>query len=273
MKLFRPIYKNLLNEPVLTVVVMPILIFGLYSIYNLITNFQWTNLFLFFIGYFIVYVLGVTIGYHRYFSHKSFKLSKWKERVVLWSGVMSGQGSPIFWSLIHRGYHHRKVDTEDDPHSPIHGFFTSILLWVFRLDGTALNARSVLDLTKNKELMWIHNNYSKIWVTYNLFLLLISFELFLYFSILPCFVTLMSYGFTNYFNHMSVFGYKNFPTNDSSYNNPCLFPLILGECWHNNHHGRPGASHFGHGASGKWYEFDPSGRIISWIRDDKPVST
>jgi stearoyl-CoA desaturase (delta-9 desaturase) len=268
MKMFRPIYKNLLEVPILLGVVIPILTIGSYALYEMITNFQWSHLLLTTVGYFVFMIMGITIGYHRYFCHKSFVLTNpWKERFILWAGVLAGQGSPIFWTVIHRGYHHRKPDSEDDPHSPIHGALNSFILWMFKLDGSKVNPRYAVDLMRNKEIVFIHENYVKIWLAFNITLLLISPTLFLYFSILPCFITLMSYNLTNCLNHVKTWSYKNFPTNDQSYNVPWLFPLVLGECWHNNHHGRPGASHFGTGASGKWWEFDPAGTIISVYRD------
>jgi stearoyl-CoA desaturase (delta-9 desaturase) len=101
----------------------------------------------------------------------------------------------------------------------------------------------------------------------NFILLLISWEFFLYFSMLGSFVTLVTYNLTNSLNHYKKLGYTNFPTRDNSTNVPWLFPLVLGECWHNNHHARPGSSHFGSVVSGKWWEFDPSGTFIKIFQD------
>lgn len=273
MKMFRSIYNNLIEVPVLTGTVIPILAFGSYAAYSFLTNFTLYNLMLVLSGYFIFMILGITMGYHRYFCHKSFILnSKWKERILLWSGALAGQGSPIFWVTIHRGYHHRHPDTDNDPHSPIHGFWNSFILWMFRLDGGTVNPKYAVDLFRNEEIVYIHKNYVKIFLTFNAILFLINTALFFYFSMLPCLITLLSYNITNSVNHMKGLGYKNFPTKDNSHNVPLLFPLVLGECWHNNHHGRPGASHFGSGASGKWWEFDPAGFLIKLYRDGEPTN-
>jgi stearoyl-CoA desaturase (delta-9 desaturase) len=271
MKMFRSIYNNLIEVPVLTGTVIPILAIGSYAAFNLILNFELYNLMLVVLGYFVFMILGITVGYHRYFCHKSFILkSKWKERILLWAGALAGQGSPIFWVTIHRGYHHRHPDTDNDPHSPVHGFWNSFILWMFKLDGSTVNPKYAVDLFRNDEILYVHKNYVKIFLTFNAILFLISPRLFLYFSMLPCLITLLSYNITNSLNHMEGLGYKNFPTKDNSHNVPWLFPLVLGECWHNNHHGRPGASHFGTGASGNWWEFDPAGFIIKLYRDGKP---
>ena len=267
--MFKPIYKNLISLPNnLIGVVIPMFIFGIYGLFTMITQFEWINLIYFLSGYFVFMIMGITIGYHRYFCHKSFVItSNWKKQVLLWSGALAGQGSPIFWTLVHRGYHHRHPDTEKDPHSPIHGFWHSFIWWMFRIDGSALSVRYAADLLKDKHIVFLHDNYIKIFWGFNILLMLVSFKFFLFFSMLPCLITLMSYNITNTFNHRNTMGYRNFETKDFSHNVPILFPLVLGECWHNNHHGRPGASHFGSGASGNWWEFDPAGTVIKWFRD------
>ena len=270
-KMFKPIYKNLISVPVLLGSITPMILIGLYSTYLFFENFQLINLAYFISGYIIFNVFGITLGYHRYFGHKSFLLtSKWKERFLLWAGAMAGQGSPILWVAIHRGYHHRHPDTVNDPHSPIHGFWHSFILWMYRIDGSKINPKYAVDLIKNKEIVFIHNNYVKLYAFFNLILFLIDVKLFLFFSMMPAVITLITYNITNSVFHMKTLGYQNFNTNDKSQNVPLLFLLVLGECWHNNHHGRPGASHFGTGASGKWWEFDPAGSIIKIYKDGDP---
>ena len=74
--------------------------------------------------------IGICLGYHRYLSHRSFKLTKPAEFFVLLCGVLSGQGSPITWSATHR-VHHQRSDRAGDPHSPVDGGWWSHLLWLF----------------------------------------------------------------------------------------------------------------------------------------------
>jgi stearoyl-CoA desaturase (delta-9 desaturase) len=269
MKMFRPIYKNLIEVPILLGVVVPMIIIGSYAGYTLVTDFQWSNFFLTLVGYFVFMIMGITVGYHRYFCHNSFVLNnKWKRRFLLFAGSMAGQGSPIFWTIVHRGYHHRAPDTETDPHSPIHGMWNSFILWMFKLDGSQLKPKYAVDLIRDKEIVFVHDHYVKLFLSFNLILFLISPSIFLYFSMLPCLITLFSYNLTNCLNHMEKLGYTNFATKDASQNVPFLFPLVLGECWHNNHHGKPRSSHFGSGASGKWWELDPAGDIIKLYKDE-----
>lgn len=261
--MFLPILKNLKTNLSLITVTLPIMILGIYGLVNLIIDFTFTKLLFALFGYFVITVVGVTAGLHRYFSHKSYRISEWKENILLYAAVLSGQGSPIWWAALHRGYHHRKSDTVNDPHSPIHGFWHSTVLWIFRIDTEAVSFRSVVDLLRKPNVVWFSTYYRSIFLLSNLLFLLIGWEFFIFFSMLPCFLALFTYNITNSVTHLKQFGYKNFETKDNSVNVPFLWPLVLGECWHNNHHARPGDSYFGK----KWWEFDPSGLFIKLFKD------
>jgi len=264
-QLFNPILKNLVTVPNLTVITIPMIVLGTYGLYDIFTNFEYIKLIYLMLGYFYVNVIGVTAGLHRYFSHKSFKVGKWRERLMLSAAVLSGQGSPVWWVALHRGYHHSGSDTLKDPHSPIYGFWHSILLWMFRIKPDAISFRYAVDMLRNKEVVWVSTHYTKLWVLFNLVLVLISFKFWLFFAITASFITLVTYNLTNCLNHIPSLGYTNYETRDNSMNVPWIWPLVLGECWHNNHHGRAGNCHF----KQKWWEFDPSGFFINHFFKDK----
>jgi stearoyl-CoA desaturase (delta-9 desaturase) len=232
-----------------------------------ITDFSYDKLVFFIIGYIFFNIMGVTAGLHRYFCHKSFKINKWKERLLLLAATTAGQGQPIFWVALHRGYHHRFADMPEDPHSPVHGFWHSVFLWKFRLKPDAISLKPAFELIRNKDVMFFSKHYRSIFLLFHGLILLISFDLFLYFSMLSIFITLITYNLTNSLNHIRSLGYANFKTKDNSTNVPWLWPIVLGECWHNNHHGRPGSSHFGSKVSGKWWEIDPAGFFIELYKD------
>jgi stearoyl-CoA desaturase (delta-9 desaturase) len=80
---------------------------------------------------------------------------------------------------------------------------------------------------------------------------------------LPTFITIFTYNITNSANHTSFLGYTNFQTRDNSVNAPWLWPFVLGECWHNNHHARAGNYSF----KQKWWEFDPAGAFIKIFKN------
>lgn len=260
--MFNPILKNLKENHSLIIITLPMIAMGLFAGYSLAISFSWDKLLLVCLGYFFINIIGVTAGLHRYFSHKSFKASRGKEILMLYASTLSGQGSPVWWVALHRGYHHRKSDTLMDPHSPIHGFWHSIFLWIFRIKVDSISFRYAVDAMRNKDVMWFSTHYTKIWLISNILFGLISIEFMLFFSMLPAFITLITYNLTNSINHMG-FGYSNFNTRDNSKNVIWIWPLVLGECWHNNHHGRPGNYHFGI----KWWEFDPSGLFIRVFKD------
>jgi fatty-acid desaturase len=179
---------------------------------------------------------------------------------------LAGQGSPIFWTAIHRNLHHKHSDEEKDPHAPNKGFFTSWFLWLWKVEEKDINYKQIVDLLKVKEYQFIHKYYMELYWIINLIIALISFEFWVWFVIVPSFITFHTYGATNYVNHIKWLGYKNYDTKDNSVNVPLIFPLVLGECWHNNHHGDVKAHHFGRV---RWWEFDPSGLVIDLIRKRK----
>jgi stearoyl-CoA desaturase (Delta-9 desaturase) len=88
----------------------------------------------FFISY-MVAVPGITLGYHRLLTHKSFSSPKWFEYLIAFIGVLSVQGDPIEWCSAHR-YHHAHCDDVADPHSPYDGFFWSHMGWMLDSKGT-----------------------------------------------------------------------------------------------------------------------------------------
>jgi stearoyl-CoA desaturase (delta-9 desaturase) len=79
------------------------------------------------------------------------------------------------------------------------------------------------------------------------------------------FVTLHCFLVQTCFTHVSKLGYQNYQTKDNSINSPWLFPIILGEAWHNNHHGDARNPNLG---GRHWWELDPTFWIIQLIRND-----
>ncbi len=69
-------------------------------------------------AWFLVGGIGISLGFHRYFSHRSFETYKWFENTMLFLGSMTGGGTPLSWVGIHR-LHHKHSDTKDDPHGPV----------------------------------------------------------------------------------------------------------------------------------------------------------
>lgn len=204
--------------------------------------------------YFLTGCLGISITFHRYLSHKSWKAPKWWIYVGSLLGFWGIVGSPIAWANNHIA-HHRYVDTEKDPHSP-----KWMPWWKVQWFSMLTSFQSFRFAVKNINpfQIFLHKYYFLLH-----FLILISLffagglYLVMVVYLVPSAILWNIASLINTVNH-SKFGYRNFETKDSSVNNILTGFLAWGEGWHNNHHARPGNSSFGFLKS----EFDISYHII-----------
>lgn len=261
--------KNTFHFPNLWGSIIPMQIAGIYALYSIIIGnaptWWWATSIL---GYVCLAMLGISAGYHRLFSHAGFKVSPITKRILLWFGIIAGQGSPIYWIGIHRGYHHRYADTDKDAHSPKHGFWHSYILWMFKMRTMTL--RPVVDLLRDPDIVFAHRYY--IWILWctHIVVALVSLDLWLYLLAFPMFITLHSFLLQTSVTHLPWAGYRNYKVKDDSVNVPWLFPIVLGEAWHNNHHGSGRNPNYGHK---HWWELDPTFWLIQLIRTDAKSST
>ena len=219
---------------------------------------SWTYTIVAIITFYCYSIFGVSMMLHRYYSHKSFKLHP----VVKWFftifAVLAGRGSPIGWVYIHR-LHHATSDTEKDPHSPHFDTFKFVGFRPVYDDTKPINYFIVKEL-----LTPAHINIDKYYLLFILsFLFLLSmidYNLIFYAWAVPVFVVSVTQTMFNYFAHTK--GYRNFETSDCSTNNVYLWPFILGDAWHNNHHAN--AQKFS--TKVLKYEYDPISVFINLIR-------
>ncbi len=230
-------------------------------------------------------VFGLTGFYHRYFSHRAFKTSRWFQFVGAVLGSASVQRGPLWWAAHHRSHHH-EADTARDPHSPVqHGFFWSHMAWFMTSKHFGTNERLVRDWSKYPELRFL-NRYE---IVVPLCFALALFGLGEGMGILaPSLGTsgwqVLVWGFflsTVALHHLTFsvnsfahrFGTRTFPTKDESRNNFVLALLTFGEGWHNNHHHYPTSARQGF----RWWQIDITYYLLvllSWIGlvwDLKPV--
>jgi len=244
--------------------IIPVQVIGFYAIYLLFSgqapNWWWIT---FIVGYICIMMLGICAGYHRLFSHRGYQTSPLMKKLILWFATLSGQGSPIFWCAIHRGYHHRYTDKEGDPHRPEDGFWHSYILWMFKIKNGDHNTKYIVDLLRDKDILFFHKHYNLIFCISHILIATISFDLWVWLVILPSFVTSHSFSLQTSLNHAKTYGYRNYATKDNSVNVLWLFPLILGEAWHNNHHGDAKNANYG---SKRWWELDPTYWLIKLIK-------
>ena len=209
-------------------------------------------------------IFGLSAGYHRYFSHLSFKTGRALQFLLALLGAMGYQKGPLWWVAHHRR-HHLHADGEGDVHSPLKGgFWWAHCGWIFSLRNRATDGRMVSDLRKYRELRWLDDYYA-------LPPLALAAALFLSGAALERFapglqtsgLQMLAWGFfvstvlvqhgtfcANSIGHL--WGGRRFDSRDGSRNNLFVALLTFGDGWHNNHHHYPPSARHGF----YWWEVD-----------------
>ncbi len=221
--------------------------------------------------------LGITVGYHRLFTHRSFKTTRTVRAVLAVLGSMAVEGPVIEWVATHRK-HHRFSDHSGDPHSPhadvpagwrgaLRGLGHAHVGWMLRGKEMANPARYAKDLLADRDLTLISRMFP-LWVLVGL---AVPFGLgvALTGSVVGGLTGLLWGGVVRIFllHHVTFsinslchyFGRRPFTTRDQSRNLAWLAPLAFGEAWHNNHHAFPTSAR--HGL--RWWQLDPGGWLIA----------
>jgi stearoyl-CoA desaturase (Delta-9 desaturase) len=197
-------------------------------------GFSWSGLLLAIVLYY-VRMFGVTGGYHRYFSHRTYKTSRVMQFLLAVLATSSAQKGVIWWSAHHR-HHHKHSDEPNDVHSALQdGFWWSHVGWILsdRYEGT--DTQRVRDLTKYPELVWLDRYHLIPPTILGVSLFLIGGWHALVWGLLVSTVMLWHGTFTiNSLSHL--WGNRRYATSDDSRNNAFLALVTMGEGWHNNHH-------------------------------------
>jgi stearoyl-CoA desaturase (delta-9 desaturase) len=214
--------------------------------------------------------LGVTLGYHRLLTHRSFVTYKPIEYALAIFACLAWQGGPVQWVGTHR-LHHSESDEPGDPHSPRDGFTWSHILWIVHSGRPGDDPRQLTkDIQRDPVLCWI-NRY---WYLPQFLLALLLFVLGWKWLGSPagglswvlwgvCVRVVVMYHATWFVNSAAhTWGYRNFPTKDNSRNNWWVALLSFGEGWHNNHHAQQRSA--AHGM--RWYEVDLTYWTILFMR-------
>ena len=221
--------------------------------------FSWTNLA---VALFLLWMctgLGISMGYHRLHTHRSYQVPLWMEYFFAVCGALTLEGGPIFWVATHR-IHHQKSDQPGDPHSPHDGGFWAHVGWILygeaNHNNTKLMSKYAPDLAKHRFYVWLNNYHWIPMVVLGLLLLAIGgLPLMLWGIALRVVFGLHATWLVNSATHM--WGSRRFNTRDDSRNNWWVAMITFGEGWHNNHHAHPTSAR--HGLT--WYEFD-----WSWLQ-------
>jgi stearoyl-CoA desaturase (Delta-9 desaturase) len=195
---------------------------------------SWKGLLLSIVVYYVL-MAAVTIGYHRYFSHRSFKTSRVFQFMLAFACTMSAQKGVLWWAANHR-HHHKFSDKEDDIHSPTRrGFWWSHVGWILVHDYSATRTELVRDWMKFPELRWLNRYHLLPVFGLGGAMYLAGGLTALYWGWVVATVMLWHGTFTvNSLAH--VWGRRRYQTTDTSRNNFWLALITLGEGWHNNHH-------------------------------------
>ena len=187
------------------------------------------------LGFYYLRMFGITAGFHRYFSHRSYKTSRVFQFVLAWIGTMSAQKGVLWWAAHHRD-HHKYSDQPEDIHSPVQkGLWWAHAGWILcsKYDETKIDR--IRDFAKYPELRWLNKWHLVPPVALAVTLFFIGGWGLLAWGFFISTVLLWHGTFTiNSLSH--VFGSVRYRSNDTSKNNFLLALLTLGEGWHNNHH-------------------------------------
>ena len=205
---------------------------------------------------YIVRMFFITAGYHRYFSHRSFKAPRVVQALLAFGGTTALQKGPLWWAANHRA-HHRFSDTDQDVHSPLMGFWYSHIGWIMSDRHTATDLNAVKDLARFPELRFLERFdwIGGVVVATASFLVAGWSGLVVGFFLST--VALWHGTFTvNSLAH--VMGRRRYATTDTSRNSAIVAFLTGGEGWHNNHHHYPSSARQGF----FWWELDPTWYVL-----------
>jgi stearoyl-CoA desaturase (delta-9 desaturase) len=218
--------------------------------------------------FYAITMLGISVGYHRLFSHRSFKAVRPVRVALAIAGSMSAQGSVVYWISNHRR-HHQYTDQVGDIHSPyindegrmgiVEGFWHSHMGWTFdhKMTNALMYAK---DLYRDPAISQVNRLYS-VWVFGGLLVpaaigglvtmsLWGAFTAFLWGGLVRMF---LCYHFTNGIDSVThIFGKRPLASSDHSTNNAIWAIPTMGEGWHNNHHTFPSSAIFGL----EWWQLD-----------------
>ena len=237
--------------------------------------FSWTGLIVMVVGLH-VFGQGITIGYHRLLTHRSFHTPRWVEYCFAVLGICCLEDTPVRWVAAHR-IHHNHSDEGEDPHTPLVNFIWSHFGWLVYRNRATQSLGSLQkfarDLLQDPFYMYLERHYyAQVWIW--LAHVLVYFVAGLAGAMIAggnwaagvqlgasCVIwgvlvrTVVVWHITWSVNSLShLFGYRNYETSENSKNNWVVAMMTVGEGWHNNHHEDPSACTVQH----RWWEWDIS---------------
>lgn len=196
-------------------------------------SWTWTTTAAFVVSYLIIYVYGINIFYHRYWSHKQFNPHPWVLKFFTVAGTMAMIGGPTTYAMAHR-WHHAHSDTDLDPHSPAHGRWHAFIGWTFTISTEAIPVSVVKDFFIEKNNWLFHVERTKMLLPWILVIVLYAINPYVCMGVLSTmFLTHLIELYINAFLH-------DVNTMQPVNINPVIGWLTAGGLTHKLHHDNPG---------------------------------
>jgi sn-1 stearoyl-lipid 9-desaturase len=226
----------MMDKPLNYKVISVILIFHILGVMVLLpSNFSLVNFGIFMVLYILTGCFGITLGYHRLLTHRSFQVPKWLEYVFATCGTLALQGDPIAWVTDHAA-HHAGSDTEKDPHDSTKGFWYSHLTWLFPKEDNKAKL-GIADMRNDpyykflRKFHWLPSVILGVILGVTLGWSAMIWGIFFR----TCFVYHVTWSVNSVCHIWGNRPFQNL-SKDNSTNNWIVGILAFGEGWHNNHH-------------------------------------
>ncbi|MBR8833663.1 MAG: acyl-CoA desaturase [Stigonema ocellatum SAG 48.90 = DSM 106950] len=219
------------------------------------SNFSWKAVGVALLLYWVTGGLGITLGFHRLVTHRSFQAPKLLEYFLVFCGTLACQGGPIEWVGTHR-IHHLHSDQSLDPHDSNQGFWWSHMGWlIYQGQDESEAPRLTKDIADDPVYQFFQKYFIFIQIALGLLLLLLGGWSFVVWGI---FVRMVFVWHCTWLVNSAThkFGYRSYESEDRSTNCWWVALLVFGEGWHNNHHAYQYSAR--HGL--KWWEID-----LTWM--------
>lgn len=215
------------------------------------SNFSWSAVALALALHWVTGGLGITLGFHRLLTHRSFQTPQWLEYFFALCGTLACEGGVIDWVGLHR-VHHLHSDNSADPHDSNQGFWWSHMGWMlYHIPAKADITRYTKDIADDPVYQFLQSYFVPIQIVFGLLLYFLGGWPFVVWGIFVRLVVVFHCTWlVNSATHQ--FGYRTYEVGDRSTNCWWVAVLTYGEGWHNNHHAFQYSAR--HGL--KWWEVD-----------------
>ena len=231
-------------------------------------TFSWSGLAICLVLVFTTACLGITLGYHRLFAHRSYQAPKAVEYLLAFFGSLALQGGPIKWVTTHR-VHHKAADKPTDPHNSVKGFLWSHMLWICyknpRVSRLVETGKLARDISQDRYMQFLERFFPLLYVLLAIALFVAGWlvggvYLGLSWALWGCALRTVYTWHTTWLVNSAThyWGYRNYDSPDKSRNTWWVALLTFGEGWHNNHHAHQRCAKAGH----RWFELDVTYGVI-----------